>query len=204
MDAMRRREEGGGGGRRKRKRRPEGHEIGRADVGKVQGDVVEATAGRKGNGRNEQERRKVEAWKERKRGKEGRVGVEGSVEGRKGGRKELAEIGEKTSAKIRHHAHFRASCNPSRRSPPPSLRASAKITTHQQISSTSLTTGRSINIGSRCLCSRHTAYSRPHKSYCPRDMQSRYDCCTSYECSWMQSWAKSVKRMHCRPLHWTR
>lgn len=179
----------------------EGHEIGRGDVGKVQGEVVEATAGRKGNGRIEQERRK-EAWKERKRGKEGRVGVEGSVEGRKGGRKELAEIGEKNSAKIRHHAHFRASCNPSRRSPP-SLRASAKITTHQQISSTSLTTRRSINIGSRCLCSRHAAYSRPHKSYCPRDMQSRYDCCTSYECSWMQSWTKSMKRMHCRPLHWT-
>lgn len=146
-----------------------------------------------------------------KRGKKGSVGRKDAwawkevwKEGRKGGRKELAEIGEKNSAKIRHHAHFRASCNPSRRSPPPSLRASAKITTHQQISSTSLTTGRSINIGSRCLCSRHTAYSRPHKSYCPRDMQSRYDCCTSYECSWMQSWAKSVKRMHCRPLHWTR
>lgn len=177
-------------------------------MGKVQGEVVEATAGRKGNGRIEQERRK-EAWK---RGKEGRVGVEGSVEGRKCGRKEGRKEGRslrKSEKKQRQDQTPRALPRilqqwTSRRSPPPSLRASAKITTHQQISSTSLTTGRSINIGSRCLCSRHTAYSRPHKSYCPRNMQSRYDCCTSYQCSWMQSWTKSMKKMHCRPLHWTR
>lgn len=71
-------------------------------MGKVQGEVNEATAGRKGNGRNEQERRK-EAWKE------GRVGVGVGVEGAFGNRR------KKNSAKIRHHAHFRASCNPSRR-----------------------------------------------------------------------------------------
>lgn len=76
-----RREEGGRGGRREEEEE-EGHEIGRADVGKVQGEVNEATAGRKGNGngRNEQERRK-EAWKE------GRVGVGVGVEGACGNRR---------------------------------------------------------------------------------------------------------------------
>lgn len=76
-------------------------------MGKVQGEVNEATAGRKGNGngRNEQERRK-EAWKEGRVG----VGVGVGVEGAFGNRRK-----KKNSAKIRHHAHFRASCNPSRR-----------------------------------------------------------------------------------------